>query len=167
MLVKKYNKIYNDKLVFKMIQDVKAHSRPSQECDYSCVLFSLQNKLKLTCYLKLPYWPLFTIANATKLKIPPEQIKCIPGHIAKWCCISSGYLRGHWSSFALLLSMSASIKFLSFVTFQKSMLKTCWKCRENDDRPTRNNTTIWMGQRWNLKIKAITILFLNERFGSI
>ena len=40
--------------------------------------------------------------------------------------------------------------------------KTCWKCRDNDERPTRKNTTIWMGRKLNLKIKVTTILILNN-----
>ena len=34
------------------------------------------------------------------------------------------------------------------------------KCRDNDKRPTRKKTTIWIGRRWNLKIKLILILIL-------
>ena len=44
--------------------------------------------------------------------------------------------------------------------------KTCWKCK-NDKRPTETITSIWMGRRWNLKIKVITILILTEIFPSV
>ena len=37
--------------------------------------------------------------------------------------------------------------------------KTCRRCK-NEERPTKSNTTNWMGRRWNLKIKVIRILIL-------
>ena len=43
----------------------------------------------------------------------------------------------------------------------------CRRSRKNDEKPTGPNTTIWMGRRWNLKIKVIPILILTGIFPSL
>ena len=49
---------------------------------------------------------------------------------------------------------------------QKKLRKTNKTCRrfcKNEERPTGTNTTNWMGRRWSLKIKVITILIANMK----